>query len=207
MNSIILPELVQKNIAEFLEPVKKSCIIRIQQNAGCIKGEHNTYRVTDNCLYCSKRYVPGQIFFYLKKGGDKHLFEKWMVKIKKDCINDDYVIKHNSDVYFRNFYLNTEPKFKDLFNDKKLWVGKTELFSWENEDFDCKYTLEGLHFSVFRHFVYNLPCLDEIYGCFHFRWERTIDSASIYTDIFIEENTKNPLCLTNTIFNQYCKKT
>ncbi len=207
MNNIVLPELVQKNIAEFLQPVNKSCTIRIQQNAGCIKGEHSTYRITDRCSYCSKRYVPGQIFFYLKKGGDKYLFEKWMVKIKKDCINDGYAIKHNDDVYFRNFYLNTEPKFKDLFNNKKLWVGKSELFSWENEDFDCKYTLEGLHFSLFRDFVYNLPCLDEIYGCFHFRWERTIDSASIYTDIFIEENTKNPLCLTNTIFNQYCKKT
>jgi hypothetical protein len=207
MNSIVLPELVQKNIAEFLEPIKKSCTIRIQQNAGCIKGEHSTYRITDRCSYCSKRYVPGQIFFYLKKGGDKHLFEKWINKIKKDCINDNYNIKHNSDGYFRSFYLSTQPKFKDLFNEKKMWLGKTELFSWENEDFECKYTLEGLHFSLFRDFVYNLSCLDEIYDSYHFRWERTIDSASIYTDVFIEENIKNPLYSVNKIFNKYCKKT
>ena len=207
MNNIDLPELVQKNIAEFLEPVKKSCTIRIQQNAGCIEAGHSRYRVTDNCLYCSKRYVPGQIFFYLKKGGDKDLFEKWMVKIKKDCVNDNRIIKCNNNTYLRDLYLNEETKFKDLFNDKKMWIGKTELFSWENEDFDCKYTLEGLHFSVFRHFVYNLPCLDEFYDSFHFSWEKTIDSSSSYTDIFIEENTKNPLCLTNTIFNRYCKKT
>ena len=207
MDIIILPELVQKNIAEFLEPVKKSCTIRIQQNAGCVQGEHSTYRITDSCSYCSKRYVPGQIFFYLKKGGDKYLFEKWINKIKKDCINDNYTIKHNSDTYLRSFYLSTSPKFKDLFNNKKLWVGKTELFSWENEEFECKYTLEGLHFSLFRHFVYNLPCLDEFYDSFHFRWERTIDSSSSYIDVFIEENTKNPLCLTNTIFNKYCKNT
>ena len=93
-----------------------------------------------------------------------------MVKIKKDCVNDNRVIKYNNNTYLRDFYLNTEPKFKDLFNNKKLWVGKTELFSWENEDFDCKYTLEGLHFSLFRDFVYNLPCLDEFYDSFHFHY-------------------------------------
>ena len=38
MYNIVFPELVQKNIAEFLEPVKKSCTIRIQQNAGCVEG-------------------------------------------------------------------------------------------------------------------------------------------------------------------------
>ena len=207
MNYIVLPELVQSKIAEFLEPIKKSCTIRIQQNAGCIKGEHSTFRITDRCSYCSKRYSPGQIFFYLKKGGNKQLFEHWMIKLMKDCINDDYTIKHNSDGYFRNFHLQTDPKFKDLFNDKKLWVGKTELFSWEKEEFVCKYTLEGLHFSLFRDFVYNLPCLDDIYSSFNFHWERTIDSASIYTDVFIEENKRNPLCSVNKIFNQYCKKT
>ena len=53
-----------------------------------------------------------------------------------------------------------------LFNDKKMWLGKTELFSWENEEFECKYTLEGLYFSLFRDFVYNLPCLDEFYDSF-----------------------------------------
>ena len=56
MNSIILPELVQKNIAEFLEPVKKSCTIRIQQNAGCIKGEHSTYRITAIYIYIYDTY-------------------------------------------------------------------------------------------------------------------------------------------------------
>jgi len=207
MEHTYLPQNVQKNIAEFLEPVKKSCSIRIQQNAGCIEAGHSRYRVYDNCSYCSKRYVPGQVFFYLKKGGDKDLFEKWMVKIKKDCVNDNRIIKYNNNTYLRDLYLSTQPKFKDLFNDKKMWIGKTELFSWENEDFDCKYTLEGLHFSLFRDFVYNLPCLDEFDDSFHFSWEKTIDSSSSYTDIFIEENTKNPLCLTNVIFNKYCKKT
>ena len=130
-----------------------------------------------------------------------------MVKIKKDCVNDNRIVKHNIGTYLRSFYLSTAPKFKDLFNEKKMWVGKTELFSWENEEFECKYTLEGLHFSLFRHFVYNLPCLDEFHDSFHFSWEKTIDSSSSYTDIFVEENTKNSLCLTNTIFNKYCKKT
>ena len=82
MNNIILPELVQKNISEFLEPINKSCTIRIQQNAGCVKGEHSVYRINDRCSYCSKRYLPGQIFFYLTKGGDKHLFEKWLTETK-----------------------------------------------------------------------------------------------------------------------------
>ena len=207
MEDTYLPQNVQKNIAECLEPVKKSCTIRIQQNAGCVEGEHSRYRITDRCSYCGKRYVPGQIFFYLKKGGDKHLFEKWMLKkIKKDCINDNYTIKHNNSTYTRSFY-SSITKFKDFFNDKKMWVGKTELFSWENEEFECKYTLEGLHFSLFRDFLYNLPCLDEFYDSFHFRWERTIDSSSSYTEIFIEENTKNPLCLVNKTFYKYCKKT
>ena len=130
-----------------------------------------------------------------------------MVKIKKDCVNDNRIIKYNNNTYLRDLYLNEETKFKDLFNDKKMWIGKTELFSWENEDFNCKYTLEGLHFSLFRDFVYNLPCLDEFDDSFHFSWEQTIDSSSSYTDICIEYNKKNPLCLTNKIFNKYCKKT
>jgi hypothetical protein len=202
MNSS-LPELVQKNIAGFLQPINRSCTIRIQQNAGCMKGEHS---ITNNCLYCSKKYSPGQIFFYLKKGGDRKEFEKWMVKIKKDCINDNRIIKYNSDIYLRDLYLSEETRFKDLFNDKKLWVEKTELFSWENENFEYKYTLEGLKFSLFIDFVYNLPCLNKIYDSFNFSWEKTINSSSIYTDIYLEKYTKNPLCLVNKIFYRYCKK-
>ena len=34
-----LPELVQKNIAGFLQPINRNCTIRIQQNAGCMKGD------------------------------------------------------------------------------------------------------------------------------------------------------------------------
>jgi len=207
MDNFFLPDIIQKNIAEFLEPKYRTCTIRIQQNTGCIKTEHSVYRINDNCPYCSKRYLPGQIFFYLKKGGDKYLFEKWMIKIKKDCVNDNRFVRYNSDVYLRDLYLNEETKFKYFFNDKKLWVGKTELFSWENEKYERKYTLEGLKFSLFKDFVYNLPCLDKFDGSFYFSWERTIDSSSSYTEIFIEENTKNPLCLVNKTFYKYCKKT
>ena len=146
-------------------------------------GEHG--RMNTKCPYCSKRYSPGQIFFYLKKGGDKDLFEKWISKIKKDCTNDNNL------------------RFRYFFNDNKLWVGKTELFSWENEYYESKYTLEGLHFSLFRSFVDTIYCLSTICDSFDFYWERTVDSSSAYTDIFIQENTKNPLCLVNKIFLKY----
>lgn len=182
MNSS-LPELVQKIIAGFLQPINRSCVIRIQQNAGCIRGKHE--RMNTICPYCSKRYSPGQIFFYLKKGGDKDLFEKWISKIKKNCMNDDKL------------------RLIDFFNDNKSWLGKTELYSRENEHYESKYTLEGLHFGLFRSFVNNINCLKEFYGSYDFDWERTIDSSSSYTEIFIEENTKNPLCLVNKIFLKY----
>ena len=209
MYNIVFPELVQKNIAEFLEPVKKSCTIRIQQNAGCIKGEHSSYTISDNCIYCSKRYNPGQIFFYLLKGGNKQLFKHWINKIKKDCMNDEYIIRHSHNGWVSNYsqYSKVYPKFKDLFNSKKLWVGKRKLFSWEKENYESKYILEGLHFSLFRDFVYNLPCLNSIIRSFHFHFQRTIESSSLYTDIFLQENKKNSLCSINKIFNKYCKYT
>jgi len=194
MNSS-LPELVQKTIAGFLQPINRSCIIRIQQNAGCMKGEH----INKNCPHCSKRYSPGQIFFYLKKGGDKDLFEKWISKIKKNCMNDDSLILNKELLRLTNSNLT----FKYFFNGHKSWLGKTELYSRENEHYESKYTLEGLHFGLFRSFVNNIDCLKEFYGSYEFDWERTIDSSSSYTEIFIEENTKNPLCLVNKIFLKY----
>ena len=178
-----LPELVQKNIAGFLQPINRNCTIRIQQNAGCMKGEHES--IDNNCIYCSKRYSPGQIFFYLKKGGDKDLFEKWISKIKKDCTNDNNL------------------KFRYFFNDKKSWVGKTDLYSWENIHYESKYTLEGLHFSLFRNFINNIHCLSTVCDSFDFYYEGTICSSSAYTEISLQENTKNPLCLVNKIFLKY----
>ena len=129
-----------------------------------------------------------------------------MIKIKKDCVNDNRFVRYNSDVYLRDLYLNEETKFKYFFNDKKLWVGKTELFSWENEKYERKYTLEGLKFSLFKDFVYNLPCLDKFDGSF-ILVGKELEILRLPILKSYRRNTKNPLCLVNKTFYKYCKKT
>lgn len=205
MEHTYLPHNVQKNIAEFLKPIHKSCHIRIQQNAGCPHGTHHRTEICDNC----RNYTNSNtVSILLKKGGDRKAFEKYVSLIKKDFDNKEGICKNNYNDWHGYDSLGPPWKIKHLFDGSRKWNGLTKLCKWEQKDFECKYVFTGLHYAFFRflldefeHFNkyipnYNVsrPNLD---------YTQTVISSSLYVDVFYEEYKKNPLCLVNKIFFKY----
>ena len=200
-----LPQNVQKNIAEFLQPLKKSCSIRIQQNAGCPSGTHHRNEKCENCANCT---ISNTVYILLKKGGDRKLFEKYVSLIKKDFDNTEGICKNNYSNWYGYDSLGPPWKIKDLFNNSRKWIGLTKLCEWEQKDFECKYVFRGLHYAFFRFLLDEFECFNNYIPDYNvsqtnLNYIQTVKSTSLYVDVFYEEYKKNPLCLVNTIFLKY----
>ena len=111
-----LPDNVHKKISEFLQPTIYKCYIRLQQNGGCPNGIHE-YIIEKECENCKNIYNNPKTFIYLKKGGNKKLFNKYIKIIKAKIKYNYFQLKGNYSHWsrMREISQNRNLVMKDLF--------------------------------------------------------------------------------------------
>ena len=197
------PDNVHKHIAEFIEPTKIECFIRMQQFAGCPQGTHSSLTIKE-CPHCSNIYSKSYVFILLKKGGCKKLFHKYIDIIREKITQDDTKLKSDY-----SYYNSPIVYIKDLFtlyyvNTKDRFTGPEPLLPWETNEYEEKYVIKGIKWALFHHLKNELYPVPNFYISMQNCRIKTVTTRAGYHDIVGAKNV-NPLRAINKLYNKYCK--
>lgn len=193
--NVYLPDNAHKVIAGFLQANKIKADIVIYQYAGC---KINIHPRNNNCMLCNSTYNPTKIFIFLKKGGNKWLFQDYINKISRIILNNNHILTQDYSNWSGNHTI-----MGDIFGQGTNCNITYDDKFYRTLDYDKKYIIKGVSFALFTKFVKEIEIdnfLISDRNC-----ESTIKSTSFYYKIKGVKFTKNKLRLINKIYEKYTR--
>ncbi len=193
--NMYLPDNVHKIIAGFLPSNIIKADIVIYQYSGC---KNNSHPRNNNCMLCQWTYTPTKIFIFLKKGGNKILFQEYINKISKIILNNNHILTQDYSYWLGNYII-----MEDLFCQGVNCNITYDHNFHQTLDYDEKYIIKGLAFALFTRFVKEIE-IDNFPISFR-NHEKTINSSSLYYNIKGIKSTKNKLRIINKVYEKYTR--
>ena len=196
-----LPDNINRIIAEFLPAKTIKADIIIYQYSGCKKNIHPR---NNDCMLCKSIYNPTKIFIFLKKGGNKKLFQEYISKISEIILDPNHILTQDYSRWSGNNII-----MSDIFGQGTESVGNIAIddtfhqsdTNKELQLYQEKYMIKGVYFALFNNFVKELK-IDGFYISKHY-YNQTNRSTSWYYEIKGIKSRKNKLRVINKIYERY----
>jgi hypothetical protein len=198
-----LPDNINRIIAEFLPAKTIKTNIIIYQYSGC---EKNIHSYNEKCYLCKSVYNPTKIFLYLKKDGNKKLFQEYINKISEIILDPNHILTQDYSRWSGNNII-----MSDIFGQGTDSVGNIAIddtfhqtgTNKELQLYQEKYVIKGVHFALFNNFVKELK-IDGFYSSKPY-YNQTNRSTSWYYEIKGIKSRKNKLRVINKIYEKYTR--